>query len=273
MDKTKKACVVIPVYREEISATEQIALDQCFRVLANYDIFFVIPERLKTFIGANEYVQSGAAQYRTFNNNFFQDIPSYNRLLKYPGFYKSFLDYEFLLIYQLDAFVFKDELMEWCARGYSNIGAPLFEGHEKASLNSPLVGQGNGGFCLRKVKHCYDAVTHVRKLPFKKTYTDANRSIFRNIYRYIKHQVIYIYSYYPFQPMINEDLFWAVEIPAVFPWFKVPEPEEAIGFSFEVNPGILYEHNHQKLPFGCHAWERYDLNFWRTHLKSFGYEI
>jgi len=273
MDKTKRACIMIPLYQEKISAYEQISMDQCFRILGNYDIYFVVPEKLETFIRTNPYILSGQAAYRTFNNNFFTDIPAYNRLLKYPGLYQTFLDYDYLLIYQLDAFVFADQLQEWCDRGYANIGAPLFAGYEEATADSPIVGQGNGGFCLRHIKSCYKVVTSLRKLKFVKTYTDTNRSVLRNAYRYLKHQQLFIYSLYPFQPLINEDRFWAEEIPAVFPQFKVPEPAVSVSFSFEVNPQILFELNNQTLPFGCHAWWRYDLEFWKTHIQSYGYEL
>jgi hypothetical protein len=273
MDKIKKACVAIPVYQEKISVYEQISMDQCFRILSNYDIYFVIPQRLENFIRFNPFFLSGQASYKVFSDNFFTDVPAYNRLLKYPKFYQTFDSYEFLLLYQLDAFVFNDELLRWCDLHYDNIGAPLFENYYDAVSTSPIIGQGNGGFCLRNVKSCYEVVTTLRKLKFKKEYTDSKRSMLRNIYRYLKHQVVFIYSLYPFQPIINEDRFWAEEIPAVFPEFKVPDPKVSVGFSFEVNPDILFEINKEVLPFGCHAWWRYNLDFWKPHIQSYGYEI
>jgi hypothetical protein len=42
-------------------------------------------------------------------------------------FYKRFRDYKFILIYQLDAYVFRDELEYWCEQDYDFIGAPLIE--------------------------------------------------------------------------------------------------------------------------------------------------
>lgn len=273
MDSTKKACIIIPLYQAELSPYEQIAVEQCFHVLGKYDIFFVIPRRLEAHTAALAEVRSGKAAYKTFPDPFFADIPGYNRLLKAPDFYAAFLAYEFMLLYQTDAFVFKDELMQWCARGYDHIGAPLFEGHDLAGPGSRLTGQGNGGFCLKQVQHCYNVVTTFRKLKFKKEYTDANAPGLRKVYRYLKHHHIYNYSCYPFQPIINEDLFWAREVPKVFAGFRVPTPEEATGFSFEVNPEVLYQLNHQQLPFGCHAWWRYDFGFWKKHIESYGYAL
>ena len=268
-----KVCIIIPVYTDQITPFEQISMDQCFSILSDHPIYFIIPRHLEDFIKSNPYVAKGKARYKMFDDQFFADIHAYNRLLKSRVLYNSFLHYEFMLIHQLDAFVFKDELLYWCQKGFDSVGAPLFEGHDLANTNSPLVGQGNGGFCLRNVKHCYQIVAQFKKLKFKRTFDDANRPFYINFYRYIKHQLVYIYSRYPYQPIINEDLFWAEVVPENFPSFKVPHALEAMKFSFEVNPEILFEMNEQKLPFGCHAWWKYNLGFWVPHLNKFGYNI
>ena len=31
--------------------------------------------------------------------------------------------------------------------------------------------------------------------------------------------------------------------------------------------------NQDRLPFGCHAWFRYDLEFWRPHIEAFGHDL
>ncbi len=268
-----KACVVIPVYTDQIGPFEQISMDQCFRMLGAHDIYFIGPKKLEAFIRNHPYVIENKAGYKLFADQFFDDIPAYNRLMKYHGLYASFLAYDFMLIHQLDAFVFKDELVAWCKKGYDNIGAPLFEGHDLARTDSPLVSLGNGGFCLRKVRKCYEVVTKFKKLKFTRTFDDTNRPFYINFYRYIKHQMVYIYTGYPFQPIINEDLFWSEVIPQNFPDFKLPTIHEAMKFSFEVNPEVLFELNQHELPFGCHAWWKYNLAFWQKHINAYGYHI
>ena len=49
--------------------------------------------------------------------------------------------------------------------------------------------------------------------------------------------------------------------------FKFPTTEDAIRFSFEVNPSYLYELNGHRLPFGCHGWLKYDFNFWSKFIE------
>jgi len=41
-----------------------------------------------------------------------------------PAFYDAFKAFDYILIYQLDAFVFRDELEYFCSLGYDYIGAP-----------------------------------------------------------------------------------------------------------------------------------------------------
>lgn len=273
MDKTRKACIVVPVYKAITDQYELIALQQCFVALGNYQVFFAVPQHLEGYISATTWCLTGQASYKTFDDQFFADIPGYNRLLKSPVFYQAFLAYEYLLIYQLDAFAFKDELLHWCNQGYANIGAPVFEGHDFSTASSPIVGQGNGGFCLRNVAACYKVVTSLRKLNYKKEYTDSNSSVLRKVYRYVKHDLLHNYSLYPFQPILNEDLFWSVLVPAAFPEFKVPDPRVSVGFSFEMHPDILFEMNGKTLPFGCHAWLKYDFAFWKPYIEEMGYKL
>ena len=67
-------------------------------------------------------------------------------------FYRRFSKFEYILIYQLDAFVFKDQLNYWCKKGYDYIGAPWFEGFHLTKTGVNIIGVGNGGFSLRRVK-------------------------------------------------------------------------------------------------------------------------
>ncbi len=268
----KRVCIAIPVYKEALNAFELTSLDQCFRILGDYDIFFIIPKRLKSAIERNKFVHSKRAHYKIFEDNFFASTIGYNKLMKNPRFYKAFLEYEFMLIYQLDAFVFKDELTYWCNQDYDYIGAPFV----KENLNEgtcSIVGQGNGGFSLRKISSFYNVVKQVKKLQFKHPFFCADNPFYINLWRDIKYNIVYNFSFYPFQPVINEDVFWAELIPAVFFKFNVPDAVDSIPFSFEVCPSYLYMLNHGKLPFGCHGWWKYEPEFWTSHIKEAGHEL
>ena len=67
---------------------------------------------------------------------------------------------------------------------------------------------------------------------------------------------------------VQEDYYWSELIPKAFKDYKVAGIEDAIKFSFEVNPALLYKMNKHQLPFGCHAWEKYDPVFWKDYINT-----
>ena len=50
--------------------------------------------------------------------------------------------------------------------------------------------------------------------------------------------------------------------------FRLPSIQEAMLFSFEKCLSHLYQLNGEKLPFGCHAFKRYEFeSFWVNYIK------
>ena len=60
----------------------------------------------------------------------------------------------------------------------------------------------------------------------------------------------------------SEELFIADRASYYYPEFTIAPLDEALRFGFECVPRYCYELNGNRLPFGCHAWERYDREFW-----------
>ena len=140
----KKVVIVIPVYQEKISELELISLQQLNKVLPGYDKVFVAADGLK--FAYADFCQSWPVE--RFARNFFQNTVTYSELLLSEEFYQRFADYEYMLIYQLDAFVFADRLMDFCNMGYDYIGAPWPMNHYYCVGNVRI---GNGGLSLRKI--------------------------------------------------------------------------------------------------------------------------
>ena len=69
---------------------------------------------------------------------------------------------------------------------------------------------------------------------------------------------------------INEDKLFS-QAGTRFSFFTIPKPKQAIPFAFEMQPKKLYDLNNKQLPFGCHAWWKYDLEFYEPFIKSSGY--
>ncbi|MDU1905928.1 MAG: DUF5672 family protein [Dysgonomonas sp.] len=66
--------------------------------------------------------------------------------------------------------------------------------------------------------------------------------------------------------LYTEDVFWGCEVNRCYPHLKIPSFKQASPFSFDMNPSLCYELNDYKLPFVCHAWYRYELDFWKPFI-------
>ncbi len=243
-----KALVLIPCYQDTLSPDEKWAVGQCARVLGGHDISVLAPDSLALPAGLSAW------PVERFDPSFFTSRQGYNRLLLSRGFYERFTRYGHILIYQLDAFVFKDELAYWCAQGYDYIGAPWEEQawvrskrfRSKMPIPFRYLGfahklyhreflVGNGGFSLRRVDSFLDALD--RLAPRAARWTG------------------------------NEDAFWSCMAPMFLRKFSIPPAAVARRFAIEEAPRRHYEEMARVLPFGCHAWRRYDPEFWLEHMK------
>jgi hypothetical protein len=75
-----------------------------------YPITFAAPESIKK----DEYLRICEGftniNFELFPDLYFKDLDNYSNLMTSVSFYERFYKYKFILIYQLDVFVFRDEL-------------------------------------------------------------------------------------------------------------------------------------------------------------------
>lgn len=226
--------VIIPIYRNELNEYEKISLAQTLKVMSGYPIIYIMPEGFECSID----LQIGTIV--RFPRIFFESIDSYNKLMVSECFYETFINYTYILICQLDVFIFKDELGSFCDLNYDYIGAPWLSGYTDYNvLNRRVLNVGNGGFSLRKVKKCL--------------YILRNKPDLRVLYR-----------------GRNEDAFFSA---CAGKEFLVAPVDVALSFAFEREVRECYKCNDNKLPFGCHAWEKYDLKFLYPFIQHFGYVL
>ena len=228
--------IIVPVYREKLTEQELISYRQLLHILGAFEIIITAPKHLEL----PEEIRKKKVRTEYFSKEFFQSVDAYSRLMLSPFFYKSFIKYQYILIYQLDAFVFKNELLHFCGLGCDYIGAPWISGFcEYSILKRKVLYVGNGGFSLRRVEACIDVLE--RNGYLLEQYCGRNEDIF-------------------FSACDGRD-------------FTVASVETALTFSFEREVKTCFEANHRRLPFGCHAWDRYDFKFWKSYIGDFGYEL
>lgn len=263
-----KNIVVIPVYKATPSEEEMKSLRQCIRILGKHAICLVCAESLDRTAYRRVFDEEGAT-YLTefFDEAFFASQRGYNRLMLSSSFYKRFSQWEYMLIYQLDAYVFSDRLDEWCRKGYDYVGAPFL----KLNKEVDPINSGNGGFSLRRIR----AFIQVFSLTGKVLHA---RGLWR-FYRYrgplhrLPLTLCGIVGYrnrlkdFLAWETINEDLFYAMLGDSSLKW-RVPETPEAMFFAFEGRPSFLFSLTRQ-LPFGCHAYlENEYETFYKPYLNG-----
>lgn len=280
---TEHKCIIaIPVYRVP-TEMERKSFRQCLELLSNYDIAIV------THNGVNLDILSGiAAEYdkevkvELFDAHYFAGIAGYNSLCMDKAFYERFIDaYEYMLIYQLDAWVFSDQLQEWCSKGYDYVGAPFFFYDDDKQPTKLLVGVGNGGLSLRRLQYCIDVLNLPKYLPYLTpsfllkrccfAYRYVGSPMWKTLLRFVKYSIVSFGWHNTLSWLIrnvNEDYVFSCYTDNS--WFMtphLPSPKEASTFAFEINPSYLYELNGKELPFGCHAFEKYEYDtFWKNFI-------
>jgi hypothetical protein len=176
-------------------------------------------------------------------------VKGYNNLLLSRCFYQAFDEYEYMLIVQTDALVLSNALEEWCAKQYSYVGAPWFDGYTTPTRPLRLSNVGNGGFSLRRIPDFLKVLSRPRV--FKNVLMENwPGSLLSTVYRYIKDYHSLVYGDVHLNVEVNEDLFWGLFVPRQCSFFHVPTPLEAMSFAFEAHPDHLYELNQKRLPFG-----------------------
>lgn len=239
--------ILVPIYRSSFTEDEMLSLHRLQAICANLPIRFVAPESL-TFDSHNIPVER-------FDDMFFQGIEGYNRLMLSATFYQRFEQYDYLLIHQLDAFLFRNEIEEWCNRGFDYIGAPwLVKRKYKNPLGKVVLWLrslphrlrhvpflpidyadkvGNGGLSLRRVHACLDVcLNHEKEIRKWLSLSQQHKEY-------------------------NEDCFWATR-----PHWHYPSVDEALAFSIDLAPKEALKRL-GGIPMGCHGWSKPNYKpFW-----------
>ncbi|SDF20659.1 DUF5672 family protein [Desulfovibrio legallii] len=265
-----QSAVAIIAYTETPTQDELQSLRQCLTVLNRHPLFLVCPQSMAPDIYLAEAQKLGAhLNLAQFKNKYFTSVNTYNRLMLCSEFYRRFEAYEYILLYQLDAWVFYDALERWCAKGYSYIGAPFF--NDRGEL-FPFA--GNGGFSLRRIPDFIALLEGTLKpahwnYAFMKIQLPA-KTPFRAQIKQFLHRMemgvcrlsskIYCRFMYDHEDFIFSKAF------SLAGKSRVPPPQQAAFFSFERRPNLLYTWTEKKLPFGCHAYKKYNSDFWQSHM-------
>ncbi len=235
--------VCIPIYKTNLEWYEKVSLEQAFKVFGGkHDICLLVSESICNFYekryGKDVIIQSVSDVYLS-------SVRSYSEMCLSPFFYKYFEKYEYMLLYQLDAFAFFDKLSYFCELGYDYIGADAYDGVNWNLINENV---GNGGFSLRKISSCYRMLTEHADI--------LNEHPLRKMF----------YTY--------EDLFWGYCGHDKNLDFQIPDIN--IANEFAIIFGIkefVNKDDVSKIPMGTHAWNRLDYDIWKLIIEKYGFAL
>ena len=255
--KNCQCIVVFPVYKP-LDEQEKRFVRQGLEMTGGFKHVFIAPE---SFAFDDSFKEFLSIEHIRFDNRFFRSIKGYNMLMLSKEFYKKFKDFEYILIHQTDACLFKSELDYWCNTGYDYIGAPWLDPEkkfknkwrkfvfetiqqlffEKTETCVQYLKVGNGGLSLRKTASFIEVLEKAPVISF------------------------FLYKKFLINSF-NEDIFWGLVASTVKKDFKTPHWKEALGFAMETKPSYAYQLHGNQLPFACHAVNKYEPDFWRQYL-------
>lgn len=271
---SKSVAIVVPLSsRNELLPEEEVSLQHLLHFLDGYDKYFVAPPDVS--------VPQVRFKVLNFDRKFFGSAAAHNQLLLWPGFYRTFENYEFILIYHLDSLVLVDAMAQWCQRDFDYIGAPWLPCSDTPWVKEARV--GNGGFTLMKVEAVLKVLYNRYRIEPASYWLDIlmrNSSRLRHFFWALERlQRLFPRSRLINRPLedlrksekpgiygCNNDFFWSFQAAEYLPEFKIPTVEEALYFAFEAAPRRCFELTGGQMPFGCHAWTKFDRSFWEPHL-------
>ena len=130
-----KCCIVIPTHKEKLDGNDELSFKRCIDVFGGKrEIKLVVPNSIDT----KYYEQYGdVIKIYKVNDKWLSSIKEYNYMCCNIDFWSLFKDYDYVLIYQTDCWVFDDRLDYFMGLDYDWYGAPWPHLKDKV---------GNGGF-------------------------------------------------------------------------------------------------------------------------------
>lgn len=267
--------VIVPVHLANPSPAEKISLRQCGKTLGQRDILFVAPEGLNL---SDYHTLIPQAEVLRVNPHWMSSIEAYNRMMISPLLVDALAGYTHMLLHEPDAIVLGDEIDYWCSMPFDYIGAPWFEGYATAAPNARVIGVGNSGFSLHRLAALKRLMTsRQRWYPYRRIGKDLVRGIFGDGTRLLDGLQALTRSgqlrgaWQLFDGHCDD--FWCGLVATVVADYKIADVDHAVRFSWEVLPDRCLAMSRGKLPFGIHAWAKYNPKFLLPYLEAAGVEL
>ena len=253
-----RSVVVVPWHPHPASEEERLSLRSIHRFTAGTELVVATPDAssIPPHLTPSRVEVFPAAYFETFLAN--------NRLMTSEVFYARFEGYDQMLFVHADTLLLKpvapllETLYPW-----SYVGAPWIGRRPDGSLFLEAV--GNGGFSIRRVPDFLDALRGSSR-PSMPKYTTKRKGLALWLFLLVcdglgisRERV----SHFMNRHEILEDVYWSKVAQSLSRRFTVAPIDQARAFSYEAHPAYVHEQNGGTLPYGVHAWWRFDAAFVR----------
>ncbi len=268
-----KPAVLVPMHKAEPSPEERISIVQCQKILRAHDIYLVCPKGMNV-----EIYQTLIPQLKLLevDPKWMGSVAAYNRLMISPLLFQKMSNYSHILIHEPDALVLKDDLHYWCNQDFDYIGAPWFQSNSEGEIS--LKATGNYGLSLINVRAANQVFSNNRRWY---SFSMIIRDFLRGLRRDKSYLSRAIRGIGPEGKLLKAhtlftdhcDIFWSYLVPKLESSFNIAPPNEAIFFSWESHPEKCFEICNGRIPFGLHAWSKYNLNYLKPILIEAGVNL
>lgn len=295
MSSQATCCIFVPLYKLQWSPVEILSLKRCMALLSQYHFVFAYKashDPRQVLLWWNDdlrFLKSWSLL--PLDDIHLSSVSHYNLLMLSADFYKKISKWDYVLVFQLDAWILGGNLDAWLSLGYTYVGAPWCP-RLGSDPDCFVEGVGNGGLSLRNIADMIKilgspryklvpVLTVAELISSSRLFSSYNRHnpLFRPIV-FLKRIIDLLLSvlswplacgnslsHYTRQG-VNEDFIIGIYCPRVFKWMRMPSLGKAAHFSLETNAKEVFAAFSVGIPFGCHAWERRDRDFFVGNFPS-----
>jgi hypothetical protein len=275
-------CILVPLYTTNWKIEEIRSLARCLTILSRFHFVFAYKSSYDIDLVLAPWRplvdRLSSWSILPLDDGLLSSVASYNLLMLCADLYRNLVSWDYVLVYQLDAWILSGNLEEWLESDFTYVGAPWCP--HLGSDSCGISGVGNGGLSLRKVPEMISILSSkrsrsspvlgLRELISSDPY--VQRFLFRtqvlNPFRSAKalFRLLGLFILYPFayrnsldwysRTGLGEDVLLSLYAPRVYPWMRIPSVSIAARFSLETNPLEVAKAVGVDVPFGCHAWEK-----------------
>jgi hypothetical protein len=261
--------IVIPTHKESLSGYEEIALINNLKILDNWPKTICLPFNISQDY-YKKLAEDNHLDFLILNlpEGYLGSIENYNKLLLSPFLYEKYSDFKYILIAQVDVWIFRDELQYWIDKDFDYLGAPLFlpQNTQKKALKTLMLPYGgNGGLSLRNVEKTLELTRTPRRRMSASRVLVAITFLLRyqnwhylNIFWYSLNQLWNNPKSFREKHLIYEDVMFSIFYAIYDRKYRVAPSKVSLGFSIEVHSSdFLDSFFGFTSPFGLHGYDKY----------------